>query len=105
MLTEFLRRWIMTSLAQDIRDMIEAEREQGKALLESYAVLKAAHDALAAKVEALGQGIGDIPQLQETIAGLRQELADARAAAAMIAEILPDTKPEPVTQTEPEPVE
>jgi seryl-tRNA synthetase len=97
MLTEFLRRWIMANLAQDIRDMIEAEREQGK--------LKVAHDALAAKFEALSQGIGDIPQLQETIAGLRQELADARAAAAMIAEILPDAKPEPVTQTEPEPVE
>jgi predicted transcriptional regulator len=105
MLTEFLRQWIMANLAQDIRDMIEAEREQGKALLESYAVLKAAHDALAAKFEALSQAVGDIPQLQETIAGLRGELADARSAAAMIAAILPDANPEPVAQVEPQAVE
>jgi predicted transcriptional regulator len=105
MLTKFLRQWIMANLAQDIRDMIKAEQEQGKALLESYAVLKAAHDALAAKVEALSQGVGDIPLLQETIAGLRQELADARTAAAMIAEILPDANPEPVAQSEPQAVE
>jgi predicted transcriptional regulator len=105
MLTEFLRRLVMANLAQDIRDMIEVEREQGKAILEGYAALKVAHDALAAKFETLSQGVGDIPQLQETIAGLRQELADARTAAAMIAEILPDGNPDPVDQGEPQTVE
>lgn len=79
----------MASLAEEIKSMIAFEKEQGAVLVKAYGDLKASHDKLAEKFEDLSAGIGDIPMLQETVASLRTELADARTAALMIADILP----------------